>query len=147
MKCTKDKKCWDCEHGFIEYKKDGRPSQFHCLLDSRQFERTCVGNYSRPKESEMDNKLLSNEIKEALENEIHLAEYVDSDYCSNTKVSLLKSTLDLINQYEAEQNKKVKEFAERLKEKYRITENSAFAINPYALHTFIDNLLKEMGVE
>ena len=60
---------------------------------------------------------------------------------------VVSNTLDLINQYEEEQNNKVKEFAERLTEKYQITENSAFSINPYAFHTFIDNLLKEMGVE
>ena len=41
--------------------------------------------------------LKDSEIVRALENEIHLAEYVDSDYCSNTEVSLLKSTVDLIN--------------------------------------------------
>lgn len=41
-------------------------------------------------------------IKAALEEEIHLAEYVDSDYCSNTDVSLLKSTLDLINSQKEE---------------------------------------------
>lgn len=45
--------------------------------------------------------MTDSEIVNALENEIHLAEYVDSDYCSNTEVSLLKSTLDLINRLQA----------------------------------------------
>ena len=44
-----------------------------------------------------DKKLTDSEIVKALEKEIHLAEYVDSDYCSNTEVSVLKSALDLIN--------------------------------------------------
>lgn len=49
-----------------------------------------------------DKKLTDEEIIKALEEEIHLAEYVDSDYCCNTEVSLLKSTLDLINRQKAE---------------------------------------------
>lgn len=50
-----------------------------------------------------DKKFTDEEIiKAALEGEIHLAEYVDSDYCCNTEVSLLKSTLDLINRQKAE---------------------------------------------
>lgn len=50
-----------------------------------------------------DKKFTDEEIiKAALEEEIHLAEYVDSDYCSNTEVSLLKSTLDLINRQKSE---------------------------------------------
>lgn len=50
-----------------------------------------------------DKKFTDEEIiKVALEEEIHLAEYVGSDYCSNTEVSLLKSTLDLINRQKAE---------------------------------------------
>ena len=52
----------------------------------------------------MPDKLTDKEIVKALENEIHLAEYVDSDYCSNTEVSLLKSTLDLINRTKANEN-------------------------------------------
>ena len=48
-------------------------------------------------------------IIEALENEIRLAEYVDSDYCSNTEVSLLKSTLNLINRQKAETERLRKE--------------------------------------
>lgn len=42
------------------------------------------------------------EIIKALEQEIHLAEYVDSDYCTNTAVSLIKAALDLINCQKAE---------------------------------------------
>ena len=49
-----------------------------------------------------DKKLTDEEILKGLEEEIHLAEYVDSDYCCNTEVSLLKSTLDLINRQKAE---------------------------------------------
>lgn len=50
-----------------------------------------------------DKKITDEEIiKAALEAEIHLAEYVDSDYCSNTEVSLLKSSLDLINSQKEE---------------------------------------------
>lgn len=50
-----------------------------------------------------DKKFTDEEIIKAyLEEEIHLAEYVDSDYCSNIEVSLLKSTLDLINSQKEE---------------------------------------------
>jgi hypothetical protein len=43
-----------------------------------------------------------NEIKKDLEHEIHLAEYVDSNYCNSTEVLLIKSALAYINQLEAE---------------------------------------------
>ena len=34
-------------------------------------------------------------------NEIHLAEYVDSDYCNNVEVSLIKDTIEVLdNQYQ-----------------------------------------------
>ena len=36
-----------------------------------------------------------------------------------------------------------KECIEKVKEKYQIFENQAYATNPYALHNFLDNLLKE----
>lgn len=36
------------------------------------------------------------------EDEIHLAEYVDSDYCDGIKVGVIKQTLDLINRQKAE---------------------------------------------
>ena len=36
-----------------------------------------------------------------------------------------------------------KECIEKVKEKYQIFENQTYAINPYALHKFLDNLLKE----
>lgn len=55
-----------------------------------------------------DKKLTDNEIIKALESEIHLAEYVDSDYCSNVNLEIIKSALDLITRQQAE--------IERLKE-------------------------------
>lgn len=60
-----------------------------------------------------DKKLTDNEIIKALKNEIHLTEYVDSDYCSNIEVSLLKATLDLINHLQA-QNKDLAETVHNL---------------------------------
>ena len=42
------------------------------------------------------------EIVKALEDEIHLAEYVDSGFCNGVSLSLVKSTLDLINRLQAE---------------------------------------------
>ena len=42
------------------------------------------------------------EIIKALQENIHLAEYVDSDYCSNIELSLIKAALDLINRQKAE---------------------------------------------
>ena len=49
-----------------------------------------------------DKKLTDNEIINALEAEIHLAKYVDSDYCSNVKLEIIKSALDLITCQQAE---------------------------------------------
>lgn len=51
--------------------------------------------------------MTDNEIIKALESEIHLAEYVDSNYCSNIDLSLIKSTLDLINRLQAENENSV----------------------------------------
>ena len=42
------------------------------------------------------------EIIKALESEIHLAEYVDSDYSSNVNLEIIKSALDLITRQRAE---------------------------------------------
>lgn len=46
--------------------------------------------------------MTDNEIIEALEFEIHLAEYVDSDYCSNVNLEIIKSAHDLITRQQAE---------------------------------------------
>lgn len=46
--------------------------------------------------------MTDNEIIKALEDEIHLAEYVDNNYCSNVKLEIIKSALDLITQQQAE---------------------------------------------
>lgn len=74
--------------------------------------------------------MTDNDIIKALEQEIRLAEYVDSDY-ADVKLEIIKSSLDLINRQQAEierlkkynikvaykhYNDGIKEFAERLKE-------------------------------
>lgn len=41
--------------------------------------------------------MTDNEIIKALENEIRLAEYVDSDYCDGVDLTLIESTVALIN--------------------------------------------------
>ena len=46
--------------------------------------------------------MTDNEIIQALESEIHIAEYVDNDFADNVSVNLLKDTLDLINRQQAE---------------------------------------------
>ena len=56
-----------------------------------------------------DKKLTDNEIIKALESEIHLAEYVDSDYCSNVNLEIIKSALDLIVRQQ-EEIERLKEF-------------------------------------
>lgn len=62
-----------------------------------------------------DKKFTDEEIiKAALEEEIHLAEYVDSDYCCNTEISLLKSTLDLITHLQEENEKLRKQYFDAL---------------------------------
>ena len=48
------------------------------------------------------NKLTDVEIVKWWEDEIHLAEYVDSDYRDGIKVDYIKLTLDLINRQKAE---------------------------------------------
>lgn len=64
------------------------------------------------------------EIIKALENEIHLVEYVDGFSADNVSLELLKNTLDLILQ-DVEYNinniksEAVKEFAKRLKDYLR----------------------------
>lgn len=50
----------------------------------------------------MPDKLTDSEIIKAWEDEIHLAEYVDSGFCNGVKLSLIKFTLDLINRLQAE---------------------------------------------
>lgn len=75
--------------------------------------------------------MTDNEIIKALENEIHLVEYVDGFSADNVSLELLQNSLELINrqQTEIERLKKynievtykhyndgIKEFAERLKE-------------------------------
>lgn len=119
--------------------------------------------------------MTDNDIIKALEKEIRLAEYVDSDYCSSVDVSLLRVTIDLINRQQAEierlkasfenlqkttlywyekcnelldeceiaKSEARKEFAERLKEKYRMDFNSTWS----SIYNPIDNLLGEMEKE
>ena len=47
-------------------------------------------------------RMTDKEIINALESEIHLAEYVDSDYCSNVKLEIIKSSLNLITRQQSE---------------------------------------------
>ena len=54
-----------------------------------------------------------NEIVKALESEIHLSEYVDSEYCDAVNVSLIQSAIDLINRLQA-QNKDLAETVHNL---------------------------------
>lgn len=55
--------------------------------------------------------MTNTEIIKALEDEIHLAEYVDSDYCSNVKLEIIKSALDLITSQQAKIDEFMKETA------------------------------------
>lgn len=109
--------------------------------------------------------MTDNEIIKAWESEIHLAEYVDSDYCNNIDLYLIKSTLDLINRLQTENGRlkyqvnrlktydrrrdidlhsmlianaraeAIKEFAERLKKLNRWRAEDIY---------YIDTLVKEM---
>ena len=54
--------------------------------------------------------MTAKEITTALESEIHLAEYVDSDHCSNVNLEIIKSALDLINRQKAEYNNLLEQF-------------------------------------
>lgn len=49
------------------------------------------------------------EIKEGLQQEIHLTEYVDRAYAENVSLDLLKDILTLINELESE-NKQLKRY-------------------------------------
>lgn len=111
--------------------------------------------------------MTDNEIIKALESEIHLAEYVDSDYCSNVNLEIIKSALALIAHQQAEiekwqkefkracaerdahivttkfaKSEAVKEFAERLIE-LALQEGAYEYVSVYD----IENLLKEMVSE
>jgi hypothetical protein len=81
----------------------------------------------------MTEKLTDAEIKKALEKEIRLAGYVDSDYCRNIEVSLIKSALDLINRLQAEN--------ERLKNAYKQVawERDCFEADNKRLYEIIEN--------
>ena len=48
------------------------------------------------------------EIKESLQQEIHLTEYVDSAYAENVSLDLLKDVLTLINELESENERLMK---------------------------------------
>lgn len=48
------------------------------------------------------------EIKESLQQEIHLTEYVDSAYSENVRLDLLKDVLTLINELESENERLMK---------------------------------------
>lgn len=50
----------------------------------------------------MSYNMTDNEIIQALEGEIHLAGYVDSNYCDGVNLSLIKNALDLINRLQSE---------------------------------------------
>lgn len=50
----------------------------------------------------MADRVTDSYIKKALEEEIHLAEYVDESYCRPIELKTIKSALDLINRKDAE---------------------------------------------
>lgn len=56
--------------------------------------------------------MTDNEIIKALKSEIHLAEYIDDNYCDNIDISLIQSAINSINRLQAkvikEQNKNSK---------------------------------------
>ena len=100
--------------------------------------------------------MTDNEIIKALESEIHLAEYVDSDYCSNVNLEIITSVLDLINRLKAENERlskitrpliaeikaeAYKEFAERLKHSFF---DNGYESPDVDFDYFVDNLTKEM---
>lgn len=103
------------------------------------------------------------EIKKALEQHIHIANYVDSIYCENVEVALLQRMLALIDKQQAEierlngnlftisnacmqrRNEAIKEFAERLKMKAYLDNGlNGFLRSMVIDVNEIDNLLKEM---
>lgn len=86
------------------------------------------------------NNLTDNEIIKALENEINLAEYVDSDYCTNTEVLLLKSTIDLINRQKAEIERLQKDNSESAFRQYNYGKSEAIE----AIREFAERLKAEI---
>ena len=49
-----------------------------------------------------------------------------------------------LGEHEEIKTEAYKDCIEKVKKKYQIFENQAYAINPYALHGFLNNLLKEL---
>ena len=85
--------------------------------------------------------MTDNEIIKAWENEIHLAEYVDSDYCSNVEVSLIKETINTFNRQKAE----IKRLEEMLDSAVSSEENAVDTTNymiAEAVKEFVDLAIK-----
>lgn len=82
------------------------------------------------------------DIKKALEQHIHIANYVDSIYCENVEVALLQRMLALIDRLQAENKKlqaEIKGFDDFLKE----TDCSLKEIKDNAIKEFVERLKKE----
>ena len=78
------------------------------------------------------------EIMQALESEVYIAEYVDNDFADIVSIKLLKNTLDLINRQRAE--------IERLKEENKklnlMVESIDDYMNPLPFKTDFDNAIE-----
>lgn len=87
---------------------------------------------------EAENESLKNAYKQCAWERDTFQEELKTASAENERLSRI--TRNLVGEIKAEA---YTEFAERLKEKYPIFENQAYAINPYGFHGFLDNLLKE----
>ena len=117
--------------------------------------------------------MTDNEIIKALENEIHIVEYVDGFSVDNVSLELLQNSLDLINRQQTEieklktkemfqtrhlgvfpnviKSEVIKEFIDRLRERlvskaidnYRNNNENGYYLSRCVLDE-IDNLVKEM---
>lgn len=63
------------------------------------------------------------EIKESLQQEIHLTEYVDRAYSENVRLDLLKDVLTLINELESENERLSKELDSEWKDRRKAEED------------------------
>lgn len=120
-------------------------------------------------------EMTDNEIIKALENEVRLTEYIDSNYCDDIDLSLIKYAIKLINRQQAElerlekvlngrdqivnalnkcykqaKTEAIKEFWGKLKKHSRKMQSSDFSGEFWDRAVLVedgDNLLKEMVAE
>ena len=72
-------------------------------------------------------------------NEIHLAEYVDSDYCDNVEVSLIKDTIEVLDS----QHQEIEKLKDYIKDIDKIILDEQDYAKPYFGYNFVMDIRKK----